>query len=287
MERKIYIDGSLAPQSEAKVSVFDHCFLYGDGVFEGMRVYKGRVFKLPEHIRRLYDSAKAIMLEIPVAPDEMTRIIESTVRENAIEDGYVRLVVSRGAGDLGLDPRKCPKPSIVCIADEITLYPEEFYENGLEVITVAVPATNTEALNPAIKSCNYLNNILAKIEGIRSGVMEAIMLNSHGYVAECTGDNIFIVRDGVLKTPHPSAGILKGITRDTVLDLAQADGVPTEEPVLTRYDLYTADECFLTGSAAEIVAVVKIDGRVIGDGTPGPMTRRLREAFLRLANDGA
>ncbi len=287
MERKVYIDGTLVPQSEAKVSVFDHCFLYGDGVFEGMRVYKGRVFKLPEHIRRLYDSAKAIMLEIPVAPDEMTRITESTVRENGIEDGYVRLVVSRGAGDLGLDPRKCPKPSIICIADEITLYPEEFYENGLEVITVAVPATNTEALNPAIKSCNYLNNILAKIEGIRSGVMEAIMLNSHGYVAECTGDNIFIVRDGVLKTPHPSAGILKGITRDTVLELAAADGTATEEPTLTRYDLYTADECFLTGSAAEIVAVVKIDGRVIGDGAPGPMTRRLREAFLRLANDGA
>jgi branched-chain amino acid aminotransferase len=282
MARQIYIDGALVPAEEAKVSVFDHGLLYGDGVFEGIRVYNGKVFKLTEHIRRLYDSAKAIWLQIPLAPEEMGRVVEETVAANEIHDGYVRLVVTRGAGDLGLDPRKCPRPTIFCIADTITLYPQEFYDNGLEVITVAVPASHPESLNPAIKSCNYLNNVLAKIEGIRSGVMEAIMLNHQGYVAECTGDNIFIARDGVLKTPHPSAGILRGITRDTVIELAAAADVPVEEPNITRYDLYTADECFLTGSAAEIVPVVTVDGRTIGDGSPGPITQRLREAFRKL-----
>jgi branched-chain amino acid aminotransferase len=283
-DRLVYLNGELVPSHEAKVSVFDHGLLYGDGVFEGIRVYGGAVFRLEEHIRRLYDSAKAIWLEIGIPPAEMSAIVDKTVQANGIRDGYVRLVVTRGAGDLGLDPRKCDEPTIFCIADTITLYPAEFYEKGLDVVTVAVPASHPESLNPAIKSCNYLNNILAKIEGIRAGVMEAIMLNHQGYVAECTGDNIFIVRDDVLKTPHPSAGILKGITRDTVVELAQREGLPVHEPSLTRYDLYTADECFLTGSAAEIVPVVKIDGRVIGDGVPGPITRRLSEAFRQLVN---
>lgn len=282
MANLIYIDGEMLPKENAKISVFDHGLLYGDGVFEGIRVYSNKVFKLKEHIERLYDSAKAICLTIPVSLDDMCKIVEDTCRANSITDGYVRLVVTRGIGDLGLDPRKCPKATIICIADTITLYPEEIYTNGLNLITVAVPRIPPESLNPQIKSCNYLNNILAKLEAINSGVIEAIMLNHQGYVAECTGDNIFLIKDGVLKTPSASDGALKGITRNTVIEIAEDSGLKVEQPNITRYDLYTADECFLTGTAAEIVPVVKIDGRTINTGKPGEITNKLLAEFKKL-----
>ncbi len=282
MTLQVWIDGKLYPEQEAKISVFDHCFLYGDGVFEGIRAYGGTVFRLSEHIDRLYDSAKAIWLEIPMSKDEMARTIEETVAANNLANGYIRVVVSRGKGDLGLDPRKCPKPSVVVITADIELYPEEFYQKGLEVITAATPRIPPESLSPRIKSCNYLNNILAKIEGIQAGVIEVIMINHAGYVAECSGDNIFVVRDGKITTPPESAGILKGITRDVVFELAAAQKIPIREANLSRYDVYTADEVFLSGTAAEIIAVVKADGRVIGDGKPGPLTRDLLAGFREL-----
>ncbi|MFH0910485.1 MAG: branched-chain-amino-acid transaminase [Planctomycetota bacterium] len=282
MERTIYIDGKLVPESQAKVSVFDHCLLYGDGVFEGIRVYHGNIFRLGEHIRRLYDSARAIALAIPVSQEEMASIVEETCRANEVREGYVRLIVTRGVGDLGLDPWKCKNPNVICIANAITLYAEKFYEKGLELITSAVPRLPAECLNPQIKSCNYLNNTLAKIDAIHAGVVEAVMLNIHGFVAECSGDNIFLYRDGALKTPATSAGALKGITRDVVIELARGLEIPVEEPDITRYDLYTAEECFLTGTAAEIVPVIRIDGRTIGGGRPGPVTQKLRAAFQAL-----
>lgn len=282
MPVKVYIDGKYVLKEEASVSVFDHCFLYGDGVFEGIRAYGGKIFRLDKHVRRLYDSAKAIWLEIPLSPQEMVEKILETVRMNNLGDAYIRVVVSRGKGDLGLDPRKCPRPSVVIIADEIELYPPEFYEKGLELITAATPRIPNECLNPRIKSCNYLNNILAKIEGINAGVIEVIMLNLNGYVAECSGDNIFAVRGGVIRTPPEAAGILLGITRNAVIELARTDGRQVIEADLNRYDLYTADEVFLSGTAAEVIGVVKIDGRVIGDGRPGPITKRLREKFQQL-----
>jgi branched-chain amino acid aminotransferase len=268
------------PESQAKISVFDHCLLYGDGVFEGIRIYGGKVFRLEEHIERLYESAHALWMEIPLSAEEMGKIVVDTCAVNGVEDGYIRLVVTRGKGDLGLDPRKCPTPTVICITATIKLYPDEFYENGLELVTVAVPRMHPESLNPRIKSCNYLNNVLAKIEAIQAGVIEAIMLNHQGYVAECTGDNIFMLKKGVLTTPSPAAGALKGITRDTVIELAQAEGIEVREVSdMTRYDLYNAEECFLTGTAAEIVPVIRIDGRTIGTGTPGGTTRSLLAAF--------
>ena len=264
------------------MSVFDHGYLYGDGVFEGMRAYAGRVFKLGEHLERLYNSAKAIALEIPMAREEFAAAIEKAMQANGLRDAYIRAVVSRGVGDLGLDPTKCPKPSVVIIAASITLYSNELYENGLEIITGSTRRTAPDALNPRVKSCNYLNNILAKIEGLRAGVMEVLMLNHLGYVAECTGDNVFRVAGGAVETPPPEAGILEGITRNVVMELARDSGLAVRERNLTLYDLYAADEVFLTGTAAEIIAVTKIDGRAIGSGKPGPVTADLRTRFRKL-----
>jgi branched-chain amino acid aminotransferase len=276
---KVFIDGQFLDEADAKISVFDHGLLYGDGVFEGIRMYHNRIFKLKEHIQRLYWSAKAILLDIPMTPDELTRACVDTCKANGLRDGYIRLVVTRGRGTLGLDPRRCPKASVIIIASTIQLYPEEYYHKGLTIVTVPTTRNLPNSVNPAIKSLNYLNNILARIEANNAGVEEAIMLNSEGFVAECTGDNIFLVHQGRLVTPPLSAGALYGITRGTVLDCAKALGIPTAEPNLTRYDVYIADEMFLTGTAAEMVPVVKVDGRVIGDGKPGPITLKLLEAF--------
>lgn len=281
-DRVVYINGEFLPQPEAKVSVFDHGFLYGDGVFEGIRAYNGRVFKLKEHLERLYESAQAIFLTIPLSFEELRQAVLETCRRNGIRDGYIRLVVSRGPGDLGLDPRKCSRPTVVIIADTIQLYPEELYRQGMKIATVATRRNAPEALNPRIKSLNYLNNILAKIEANLSGYPEVLMLTQEGYVAECTGDNIFIVRRGTLLTPPDYLGILEGITRNTVMELAREMGVPVREKVLTRHEVYNAEECFLTGTAAEVIPVVEVDGRRIGTGRPGPITLRLMDGFRRL-----
>lgn len=280
----IYLDGKFVPEEEAKVSVFDHGLLYGDGVFEGIRAYNGRVFRLTEHLVRLYNSAKAILLEMPITISEMEEAVLETLRQNKLRDAYIRLVVTRGKGDLGLDPRKCDKPTVFIITDGITLYPEETYKNGLKLVTVPTRRNAPEAINPNIKSLNYLNNILAKIEAARAGAAEAIMLNNEGYVAECTGDNIFIIKNGKVATPSPALGGLPGITRDAVIEVARKMGYTVEETFFTRYDLYTADECFLTGTAAEAIPVVELDGREIGDGKPGPITQKLISAFRELAN---
>lgn len=284
---KVWIDGHLVDEADAKVSVFDHGLLYGDGVFEGIRMYHNRIFKLREHIERLYWSAKAILLEIPMTPEELTRACVETCRANGLRDGYIRLLVTRGKGTLGLDPRRCPKPSVIIIAATIQLYPEKYYQEGLTIVTVPTTRNLVNSVNPAIKSLNYLNNILARIEANNAGVEEAILLNSEGFVAECTGDNVFIVHKGRLLTPPLSAGALYGITRGTVIDCAQKLGIPVAEPNLTRYDVYIADEMFLTGTAAEMVPVVKVDGRVIGDGTVGPVTQKLLQAFREVTrHDG-
>jgi branched-chain amino acid aminotransferase len=280
----VYINGKIVDKSEAKVSVYDHGFLYGDGVFEGIRVYSGKVFRHREHIDRLYDSARAIALEIPMTREAIIEAVEKTVQASGKKDGYIRLVISRGAGSLGLDPRKC-EPQVIIIVDDISLYPADVYESGLEIITASTIRNHPNAVNPRIKSLNYLNNILAKIEAIRAGCLEAIMLNTKGEVAECTGDNIFVVKRGVLRTPPRDAGILEGVTRNAVLELARAADIPAHEEVLTRHDVYIADECFLTGTAAEVIAVVKVDGRPIGNGKPGPVTRLLRERFQRLVRE--
>jgi branched-chain amino acid aminotransferase len=282
MGLKVYIDGKFYEKDEAKISVFDHGFLYGDGVFEGIRSYSRLVFKLTEHIDRLYASAKSIMLDIPIFKKEMESAVISTLKENNLDNAYVRLVASRGPGDLGLDPRKCKKPTIVVITDNIVLYPEKYYEKGLAIITVPTRRNIPEALNPQIKSLNYLNNILAKIEAVNSGFEEAIMLNMEGYVLECTGDNIFIVKDGELLTPPIYMGALEGITRGSVIDIAGAEKIKFSERVLTRHTLFNAGECFLTGTAAEIIPVIKIDNRVIGDGSPGKVTMKLMEEFRKL-----
>jgi branched-chain amino acid aminotransferase len=279
---KIYVDGKFLDERQAKVSVFDHGLLYGDGVFEGIRAYNGWVFKLQEHIDRLFYSAKAILLTIPMSNREVMDAVVETCRRNRIRDGYVRLVVTRGVGGLGLNPNRCKRPSVIVIADRIQLYPVEYYERGLDIITVPTVRNLHSALNPAIKSLNYLNNILAKIEANNAGCEEAVMLNAEGFVAECTGDNLFIVKAGKLFTPPLSAGALYGITRQTVIDLATQSGYSVAEPNLTRYDLFNADECFLTGTGAEIVPVVKIDGRVIGTGKPGPITRKLEVDYHSL-----
>ncbi len=283
MSLQIYINGEFFSKEDAKISVYDHGLLYGDGVFEGLRSYSGKVFRLHEHLVRLWESALAISLEIPMTIEDLARDVQATVAKNNISDGYVRLVVTRGSGALGLDPYKCSNPQIIIIiADSITLYPEKFYAEGLELITASTIRNHPAALSPRIKSLNYLNNIMAKIEGLRGGCVEAVMLNHKGEVAECTGDNIFIVKHGRLMTPPIDAGILEGITRNAVLELARDAGIETAEVAMTRHDLFVADECFLTGSAAEVIPAVKLDGRVIGDGKPGPVTLKLNALFKEL-----
>ena len=279
---KVYIDGTYYAEKEATISVFDHGLLYGDGVFEGIRAYNGRVFKLREHVARLFDSAKAILLSIPLSPEEMVQAVLNTCRENGLKDCYIRLVVTRGPGGLGLNPSRCLRPSVIIIADSIQLYPREYYQKGLDIVTVPTVRNLHSAVNPAIKSLNYLNNVLAKIEANIAGCEEAIMLNAQGFVAECTGDNVFIVKNNKLYTPPLSAGALYGITRATVIELARDAGLQVSEPDLTRYDLYVADECFLTGTGAEIIPVVRVDHRVVGDGKPGVVTRHLESRYNAL-----
>ena len=280
---KIYLDGKYYEKEDAKISVFDHGLLYGDGVFEGIRAYNKRVFRLTEHLQRLYDSARAIMLQIPLTIKEMEKAVLETLKLNKLEDAYIRLVVTRGYGDLGLDPRKCPKATVFIITDKITLYPREFYTNGLELITVSTRRNIPDAMNPCIKSLNYLNNILAKIEATIAGVLEAIMLNSSGHVAECTGDNVFIRKGNKLITPPSSAGALEGITRAAVIELAEKKlKMEVVEGLFSTYNLYTADECFLTGTAAEVIPVVKVDSRIIGNGKPGKYTLELIKSFSRI-----
>ena len=281
---KIFIDGKYFNERDAKVSVFDHGLLYGDGVFEGIRAYNGRVFKLKEHIDRLFCSAKAILLQIPMTHAELMKATVETIRANKLRDCYVRLVVTRGVGNLGLNPRSCKKPTVIIIAGKIQVYPPELYTRGMDIVTVPTVRNLHSALNPAIKSLNYLNNILAKIEANNAGVEEAVMLNAEGFVAECTADNLFIIKNGEVFTPPNSAGALYGITRQTVIELAQTAGLKVSEPNLTRYDLFNADECFLTGTGAEIMPVVKIDGRVIGTGKPGKLTRGLVGKYHALTN---
>jgi branched-chain amino acid aminotransferase len=279
---KVYISGKLYDKDDAKISVYDHGLLYGDGVFEGMRSYGGKVFRLEQHLERLWNSAKAIALEIPLSRPAMAKAVNDTLAANNITDGYIRLVVTRGAGSLGLDPNRTSHPQVIIITDHIALYPEDFYQNGLEIITASTMRNHPAALSPRIKSLNYLNNILAKVEGLQAGCVEALMLNHKGEIAECTGDNIFLVRNNVVLTPPIDAGILEGITRDTVIELARKANYEVREISLTRHDVYIADECFLTGSAAEVIPVVKVDRRKIGTGVPGPVTRDLIERFRRL-----
>lgn len=279
MTQQIYINGKFFSREDAKISVYDHGLLYGDGIFEGMRIYNGKVFRLHDHIVRLYESALAIGLAIPISPAKMIADTEDTVRRNELSDGYIRLVCTRGTSQLGLDPSKCIDPQVIIIADKVSLYPDEMYEKGLELVTASTIRNHPAALSPRIKSLNYLNNIMAKMEGLRAGCIETLMLNHNGEVAECTGDNIFIVKNGVLFTPPVNAGILAGITRDTVIQLAAKMGVETREETMTRFDVFVADECFLTGSAAEVIAVVRLDSRKIGDGKPGKLTRELKQRF--------
>ena len=280
----IYCNGKFVAEEEAKVSVFDHGFLYGDGIFEGIRAYHGRVFKLEEHLRRLYESAKSIQLNIGISKDEMQEIVLETLRKNSLKDAYIRLVVSRGKGDLGLDPVKCSRAAIFCIAAQIKIFEVKMYEQGLEAKTVAIRRNNLDSLSPRIKSLNYLNNILARIEATAAGAVEGIMLNQDGYVAEGTSDNIFIFRKGVLITPPLSAGLLEGITRGSVLELASKVGIEAKEELFTRHDLYTSEECFLTGTAAELIPVIKVDGREIGAGVPGEAYKKLLVAFRDLTH---
>ena len=282
MPRIIFMNDRLVPEEQAVVSVFDHGLLYGDGVFEGLRSYAGKVFRLESHLDRLYDSARAICLEIPLPKATVAQAVIDTLAANNLADGYVRLVITRGAGSLGLDPNKTKHPQVIVIADTISLYPREYYEKGLRIVTAATQRTQSAALSPRIKSLNYLNNIMAKLEGLQAGCVEALMLNHKGEVAECTADNVFVVRGGRVLTPPPDAGILEGITRNAVMDLAREAGIDCREATLTRHDLYTADECFLTGTAAEVIPVVDIDGRMIGAGTPGPVTQQLTTAFHAL-----
>ncbi|CAB1128322.1 Putative branched-chain-amino-acid aminotransferase [Candidatus Hydrogenisulfobacillus filiaventi] len=281
-DRLVYFNGAIIPAAEARLSVLDHGFLYGDGIFEGIRAYHGRVFKLDEHLKRLYDGARALMLDLPPDPGRVREAVVDTVRANGLENAYIRLVVSRGAGDLGLDPNHCPQPTMVVIADQIQLYPEAMYTEGLEVAAVSTRRPKVDALNAQVKSLNYLNSIMAKIEANQRGLPEVLLLSEQGWVAEGTGDNIFIVRDGELWTPPPSLGILNGITRRTVMELARELGIPYREDVFSLFDLYTAEEAFLTGTAAELVPVVRCDGRPIGTGKPGPVFARLKAAFHEL-----
>ena len=279
MALKVWLNDKLVDKDQAKISVFDHGLLYGDGVFEGIRVYNSKIFEFDAHIKRLYQSAKAIRLVIPMDADTLKDAVNQTVVANSIEDGYIRLIITRGIGDLGLDPLICKDAGVVVIADHIQLYPEEFYEKGLTVISGTTIRNHPMSLPPQIKSLNYLNNILAKIEAIDAGAAEVIMYNHEGYVAEASGDNVFIVRDGIIYTPPVEAGSLEGITRDVVIRLATKENITVIEKNLTRCDLYVADEFFLTGTAAEVIGIVKIDGRIIGDGKPGATTQLLREKF--------
>ena len=285
MTQQIYINGEYYAKDEAKISVYDHGLLYGDGVFEGMRIYGGKVFRLEQHLIRLWESALSIGLKVPIAPDQLSADVNDCVSRNGLEEGYIRLIVTRGAGALGLDPYKCSEPQVICIVDKITLYPDSLYQNGLELVTAATIRNHPAALSPRVKSLNYLNNIMAKMEGLKAGCVEALMLNHKGEVAECTGDNLFIVKNGHLRTPPVEAGILEGITRNAVLELAEKLGIQSSESAMTRHDIYTADECFLTGSAAEVIAAVKLDDRQIGDGKPGPITKQLNEAFRVLVRE--
>ena len=280
-ESMIYIDGKFYTQANAKVSVFDHGLLYGDGIFEGIRFYNGRVFRLEEHLDRLWDSARSICLEIPMSKHEMTEALLETIRQNDLRDGYIRQIVTRGVGNLGLNPAHCERPSVIIIVATVALYPESAYKNGLTVITCATRRTNSAALNPAVKSLNYLNNVMARIEANLAGADEALMLNDTGNVAECTADNIFVIKKEQIFTPHVSDGALGGITRRLMFDLAKEMGREIREANLTRYDLWCSDECFLTGSGAEVIPVVKLDGRTIGDGKPGPITKRVLAAFRK------
>ena len=284
MALKIWLNGRLVDEADAKVSVFDHGLLYGDGVFEGIRVYSRRVFELEAHLRRLYESAKAIRLDVPMQKSELTSAIERTVEANGIVDGYIRLVVTRGVGNLGLNPFTCKDSSLFIIADKIQLYPEELYETGMKIISATTARNHPLTIPPQVKSLNYLNNILAKIEALDNNVPEAVMYNHEGYVAEATGDNVFIVRNGVICTPPVEAGALEGITRNLVIRLAKKEGLEVVEKNLTRCDLYICDEFFLTGTAAEVIGIVDIDGRTVGDGKPGPVTKLLREKFFKYAH---
>lgn len=278
----IYVDGQMLPEAEAKVSVFDHGLLYGDGVFEGIRFYNGRVFRLEEHIRRLFDSAKSILLTIPMTFDELVKATCETVKANGLREGYIRLVITRGVGPMGLNPFKCPKPSVIIIAASIMLYTRESYETGLTMATVATRRPSHDILSPLVKSLNYLNNVMAKVEAIQAGAEEGLMLNERGLVAECTGDNIFTVRNGAISTPPLTAGALGGITRGVVFEVAREFGIPIAEREMSRHEVFTADECFLTGTAAEVIAAVKLDQRIIGDGKPGPITQRVIAKFREL-----
>ncbi len=281
----VWVDGKWNDRETAVISVYDHGLLYGDGVFEGMRIYNGKVFRLKEHVDRLYDSAQAIWLTIPMSKDEMVAVTEEGVRRSGLKEGYLRHLVTRGIGDLGLDPRKCPKPSVIIITDAIRLWPAEVYETGLRVVTAGTPIPHREALSPRVKSLNYLPHIMAKIEGIQAGADEVIMLDSTGSVAEGSGQNLFVVKHGKLRTPPAYAGILRGVTRDAVMEMAQAAGYDVGEEPLNRYDVYTADEAFFTGTAAEVVGIREVDGRVIGTGKEGPVTRDLRTRFQVFVRD--
>lgn len=286
MSPKVYIGGKLYEKADAKVSVFDHGLLYGDGVFEGIRSYSGRVFRLKDHVDRLFASATAIHLRIPISREAMAAAIVDTLAANKLTNAYIRVVVTRGAGSLGLDPRKTSDPQVIIITDAISLYPEELYEHGLKIVTAATIRSHPNTVNPRVKSLNYLNNILAKMEGAKAGCLEALMLNHKGEVAECTGDNIFVVRKGEIHTPSVDSGILEGITREAVIGLAREAGYKVVERTMDRYDVYTADECFLTGTAAELIPVVECDDRPLGSGKPGPVFRDLRQRFGRLVHEG-
>ncbi|HEY0009333.1 MAG TPA: branched-chain-amino-acid transaminase [Tepidisphaeraceae bacterium] len=279
MSLKVWIDDKLVNKDDAKVSVYDHGLLYGDGVFEGIRAYCGKIFECDQHMRRLYDSAKAIRLTIPYTAEQLVKATYETIAANGFTDCYIRLVVTRGVGLLGIDPKKCARPSVIIITDTIQLYPPELYENGMAIITASVIRNHPNALSPRIKSLNYLNNILAKIEATDAGVPEAIMLNHEGFVAECTADNIFVVRNGAVYTPPAFDGSLEGVTRGVIMNLCGPLGIPITERRMERHDLYIADECFLTGTGAEVVPVTQIDGRIVGSGTPGPVTKKLMERF--------
>ena len=282
MALQIWLDGKLVDEDDAKISVFDHGLLYGDGVFEGIRFYHGRVFRLDEHIDRLFDSARAILLKLPWTHEEICAAVCETIRANGLTDGYVRLVVTRGSGGLGLNPYLCEAPSMFIIASSITLYPEEYYEKGLALVTCSTRRTTPGSLSPQVKSLNYLNNVMAKVEALKAGAMEGLMLNEQGYVAECTGDNVFVVRRGRIYTPPIVDGSLDGITRAVIFELAEQLGVPMAEKTMTRYDIYTAEECFLTGTAAEVIPVVELDVRPIADGKVGIVTRKMIAAFREL-----
>ena len=284
-ELTIYLDGKFVPEADAKVSVFDHGLLYGDGIFEGIRFYNGRVFKLEEHLERLWDSARSICLEIPIGRNEMTEALLETIRQNGLQEGYIRLLVTRGVGNLGLNPVQCKRPSIIIIATTIALYPKEVYESGLTVVTCATRRTGSAALNPAVKSLNYLNNVMARIEANLAGADEALMLNDAGNVAECTADNVFIIKRGQVFTPPIAAGALRGITRAVVFDIAAELGIKITETDITRHDVFVADECFLSGTAAELIPVIKADGRVIGNGKPGSVTARMIGRFRELTRE--